>query len=162
MDGGKPKRPPMSEADFELLRTPDSELRLQCRVMSFNPDKMFARVGEAAWHNVIQAHLYLDHIVTAIITENIPKPRALKLDRISFSQKLDLISALGVVELDVISLLRAINVMRNKMAHDIDFELGSENIDYVIKRVPSHLADIIENDSYDGPELHSRRFLYSQ
>lgn len=145
--------------DADLINTPDKELQDRCEVMSFDIDKMVDRVNGGAWHNVVQAHLYYDHIVSSTISENVTHPKALGLERLSFSQKLAILSALDLIRSDFAALLRRINKLRNTISHDLDFELTEEDIGFVLAAVPSDMNEAIILDSSLGEGITFQKML---
>ena len=150
----------LSEDERELLRTPDSVLRERAAAtVSFDMDRMVDRVNGGEWQNVLQAHLYLDHVLTLILRENVPNPNALKLDRIGFSQKVDLANALSLVPASHVALLRRVNTLRNKISHDVDYVLTDIDTRAVCNTVPTHLAQHIKADPYPEPGLTFRKVL---
>ena len=109
--------------------------------------------------NVVQAHLYCDHIITLAISENVDNPRALNLDRLSFSQKLNLISALALMDGDFVVFLKKLNQIRNKISHDLDFELTEQHVSSLLNAVPGYLGEFIKSDLYRGDEGSLQRVL---
>lgn len=140
------QRRALTNEDLELLRTPDVELDRQCRVMSFDADRMQERISGSAWHDAIQAHLYFDHIVSKILFEGFPRPQSLQLERLSFAQKLDLAAASALIDADLIAFLRGINSLRNAIAHNLEFDVTEEEISKVLSRLPSRYARIVRNE----------------
>lgn len=140
-------RPPLTEEQRKFLATPDAELHAQCAVMSFDTDRLEARVSGDTWQNIIQSHLYFDHIITNILSENVPNPRALKLDRIEVSQKLDLLSALELIETPIVTFLRTLNQIRNNIIHNLDFDITEDHISSLINTIPTRLKSHIKDDT---------------
>jgi hypothetical protein len=137
---------PLTPEQVRMLATPDDELRKTAAVMSFDTDKLARRITEDAGQSIIQAHLYFDHIVTLCIAGNVPNPDALHLDRIGFSQKLDLLHALGIEHPKLSAFLRKLNSLRNKLSHDLDFEIGEDEISTLRSALGRSLSKFIEND----------------
>ena len=146
-----PRRPELTSAELELIGTDDGDIRKSVSNFSFDIEKLRERVVAGEWQNVIQAHLYLDHAISQLIVEHLPKPKALRLERVSVSQKLDLITAHALLGPDLVAVARALNGLRNKIAHDVDFELDDESCSAVLRRVPASLKATIEHDPFCGP-----------
>jgi hypothetical protein len=90
---------------------------------SFDPLICATRIeSDLSWNSIIQAHLYYDHIITKLISESLQKPKLIRLDRMSFSAKIDLVSALGVIQESDRGFLRKINNIRNRIAHDLHYK----------------------------------------
>ncbi len=62
--------------------------------------------------------------------------------RNSFAQKLQLISAMGLLPPELISPVEFINGLRNKIAHDLDFEIDDKHIDDLVNCTPKHLREV--------------------
>jgi hypothetical protein len=124
-DHDQPPRSSLTAEDLELLATADEELKKRTSKFSFDIDRFTSRIwtGER-WQQLLQAHLYYDHVITQIFVEALPKPDALNVSRMSFSQKLQFISALGLLPAPLVSPIDSVNNLRNKIAHDLSFELS--------------------------------------
>lgn len=149
----------LTAAEEHLRKSTDHELRKQAAVISFDADRMVARVNGDAWQSILQAHLYLDHIITLILSESLKNPKALKLERVSFSQKIDLIVASDLVSPDIIGIIRAINKVRNQIAHDVDFDVDEGVAESILRRVPKHLVSHIRAEPVGGEGFTLRKTL---
>lgn len=112
--------------DIALVKKTEDEIKAEVSVFSFDIPSLKKRVRDDDPAQVfIQAHLYLDHIITRLLSESVPFPRLLQLDRTGFSQKLQLVAAMGLLHPSQIAPIKVINSIRNKIAHQLD---------YVVKR----------------------------
>ena len=75
------------------------------------------------WQKIIQAHLFFDHILNRILFESFNTPDGVDLDRMAFSAKNDLAYAIGLIPKYYRDILKGINRTRNKIAHDLNFEV---------------------------------------
>jgi hypothetical protein len=87
---------------------------------------------------IVRMHLYVEVLLERLIAASVENPGALG-KRMSFDSKVKLASALGVLG-DLESAVRAINEVRNKAAHDLNFQLGPEIDTKLIKSLPSRLS----------------------
>jgi hypothetical protein len=122
----------LTQEEIRLLKESDDDLQDQAAVLSFDVNVMKSRLGAALksgenWAIIIHTHLYLDHILTQTLVEALTKPKALQVDRLSFSQKVAFLDALGLLSDELKPMVLAINKMRNKIVHEIDFNISSEN-----------------------------------
>ncbi|MBO9198140.1 hypothetical protein J5277_28840 [Rhizobium sp. 16-449-1b] len=79
------------------------------------------------WAKLVAAHIYLDHILTQTLRDTIPDIDGyLGGGHKTFSDKLALCRAHGLVDDDLASTLRAINKARNQFAHRLDFDVTDE------------------------------------
>jgi hypothetical protein len=138
------ERPPLTEEELELLRTPDGELKERLSVFSFDVDRFVQRVEAGdGWQQLLQAHLYFDHIISRALSDALPKPDAINATRMSFIQKLQLVEAMGLIPEQIVRPIEAINSLRNRIAHDLDFELTAKEAHDIANATPKHLRDVI-------------------
>ena len=152
--GSRPERPPITQEELDLLATPGVELERCAYVLSFDEAQFRARIsGGERWQQLIQAHLYFDHVISLILTEALVKPEAINASRMGFSQKLDLIQALNLAPNDLVNCVRFVNNLRNKIAHDLHFEISDKEEIDLINVTPKLLRDIMitEKDRAPGP-----------
>jgi len=112
-----------------LLETPDDEIIARNQTYSFNVKEFDARISSGdAWQRIVQGHLYFEHVVGQLLLEALKKPEAISLSRMGYSQRLDLASALGILDDELIYALRKINSLRNKLAHNLNFEITVQDV----------------------------------
>lgn len=117
-------RPPLTPAELEILATPDEELRKASYVFSFDRIEFQQRVSAGdRWQQLIQAHLYFDHVLTQMIIESLANSDSLNVLRMSFIQKIEMIDAMGLAHRDIIYPIKFINTLRNKIAHDLNAKI---------------------------------------
>src|SRR5262249_6275153 len=102
--------PPLPTEELELLATPREELARRTQVFSFDRERFKRRiaVGEH-WQQLLQAHLYFDHVITQLLSEALVNPDAVNVSRMSFSQKLQFIAALNLLPPDLVSSVEFVN-----------------------------------------------------
>jgi hypothetical protein len=100
---------------------------------------------------LLQAHLYFDHIVTALLHEALANPDAISVGRLSFVQKLQVVQALALVPDELIAPIEFVNSLRNKIAHRLDFELGDQEERDLSNCIPRALRDIMQSDREREP-----------
>lgn len=148
----------VSEDDLALLATPDAEIIERNQVFCFDEDEFEARMKSGdRWQQVIQAHLYFEHVVSQILVEAMPRPEAVSMSRMGLSQRLDLVSALDLLPDELLVCVRKINSLRNKIAQDLSFEISNDDVRDVSNCTPPHLRKaIVETASRVSgpPELH--------
>jgi hypothetical protein len=90
--------PQLTQYELELLATPTEELKQRTSVFSFERDRFEARISTGEhWQQLLQAHLYLDHVITQILSEALDNPDAVSLNRMGFAQKCQFILALNLL-----------------------------------------------------------------
>jgi hypothetical protein len=108
--------------DIALVKKPDDEIKSETSVFSFDIASLKNRVrDDDPAQAFIQTHLYLDHVVSRLLYESVPFPRHLQLDRTGFSQKLQLVAAMGLLHPMHIPPIKVVNAIRNKIAHQLDY-----------------------------------------
>lgn len=138
----------LTPAQIELLGRTRSELELEANQFSFDVDAFQTRIEQGEdWHKIIQAHLYLDHAITRALSEALANPDAIRLSRMGFAQKLELIEALALLPDELISAATAVNRLRNRVAHELHFELSASDVSDLKNATPKHLRDAIHPKS---------------
>lgn len=137
-----PRRPPSAE-DLELMAAPDDEIWRRTHAFGFDLDECKSRLTRGdQWHQLIQAHLYIDHIISTMLTDALVDPSAIGASRMAFAQKLNLIRAMGLIDADVAATIGKINNLRNKVAHDLSFSITEESERDLINIAPQRLKDV--------------------
>lgn len=134
-----------------LLGKTREQLEQETSQFSFDIDAFSAlfKQGED-WHHVIQAHLYLDHTITAITSEALVRPDAIRLSRMGFAQKLELVEAMALLPTDLIGSVAAINRLRNQIAHQLNFKISSASLLNFKNSIPKHIREAAQdNDGRD-------------
>lgn len=71
---------------------------------------------------VLRGHLWIESLLNGVIESRMRNAEALNLDRMTFAGKVDLAFALGAIDSDSAGWFRALNKMRNRLAHSLDGE----------------------------------------
>jgi hypothetical protein len=150
-------RPPLTAEDLELLATPTEDLAKRTQTFSFDEARFKARISTGEkWQQLLQSHLYYDHVITQLLSDALANPDAVNVNRMSFSQKLQFISALNLLPAQLVSSIDAINSLRNKIAHELDFEISDRDVRDLENCTPKYLRDVISTE--DGRESGPVRF----
>lgn len=129
-------------------RLTDAEISATAKEFSFDRDKFRQRMRiRSKGHKLLVAHLYLDHVVSALLSESMVAPAALDLERMGFAQKLQIAGALGLIRAEERAMLKAVNDVRNRLAHRLDFEMNDEQIARIRSATPSELTAWAMNQS---------------
>lgn len=132
----------ISEDDLKVNSTPDDELVAGIG-FSFELELLRKRVEVGdRWQQLIQAHLFFDHVITNILTDALVKPEAVNAKRMSFLQKLQLIESMGLLPVEVIRPIGVVNDMRNKIAHDLRFEITDKEERDLFNSIQKHIREI--------------------
>ncbi len=81
---------------------------------------------------VLRAHLFIEEILESIIKSKLPKYKAiLEKPGLQFFDKLRLVRAMDVLPKGIFASINALNELRNKFAHNIDYKAAVEDIDKI-------------------------------
>lgn len=147
-----------SSEELKLLSTPDEEIWKKHQTFCFHRESFTKRVRSGdRWQQLIQAQLYFEHVVAQILTEALAKPEAISLSRMGFSQRLDLVVAMALLPDELVRPVRKISGLRNKIAHDLTFEVSDNDVRDLENCTPVNLRDAVRAEAgrEAGPlELH--------
>jgi len=130
-----------TEEDIALFKKTEDEIRADVSVLSFNVETLKKRIrDEDPAQAIIQAHLHLDHVVSQMLSEAVPFPRHLQLDRTGFNQKLQLVAAMGLLAPNLLAPIKVINSIRNRIAHKLDYSVNSADAAKLRSAVPKWLS----------------------
>jgi hypothetical protein len=75
--------------------------------------------AESPLEIIIRGHLWIESSLIRLIEEVLPQPKALDLARYSFPQKTGLVVGLGLLRQEFAPAYLKLNVLRNRVAHDL-------------------------------------------
>lgn len=138
----------ITEEDLKLLSTPDEEIIKQNEEWSFDCDKFRAEIKNGKrWQQLVQSQIYLEHIVAQILRDAIPFPDEISFSRMPFGPRLDLARALDLMPADIVVAARRISKMRNRVAHNLSFEISDDQVRDLENCTPNHLRKAIKEDA---------------
>lgn len=138
-----------------LLDTPEDEIISRNRTFSFDVKEFDARISSGdAWQKIVQGQLYFEHAVCQLLLEALKNPEAISLSRMGHSQRLDLASALGILDDEILSALRKINSLRNHLAHSLNFDISDQDVTDLANCTSPGIRKILQAEkSSDDPQL---------
>ena len=143
---------PITREDLTLLGTPDVEIREKTAILSFDQKSFEERISIGdKWQQLMQAHLYFDHVVTQLLIDDLADPEAINIARMNFAQKLSLVKALGLLSGELVSIVEHINKIRNRIAHVLDFVISWKEEQDLRNTTPKYLRDAVLADSSRKP-----------
>ena len=77
----------------------------------------------------MKAHLWVESLLIGLIEVSLAQPEVLDLDRMTFAQKLRLAEACGGLQPETVPWIRALNRLRNSLAHELDGEATDEALE---------------------------------
>lgn len=103
---------------------------------------------------VLRGHLAIEYFLNKIIEEFLPKGKNLTKDNnFSFSKKLLIVEGCNVLDNDTKEIIKEINKLRNKCAHQISYRVSKEDINRLLKIFPKKIYTDIINGNI--PTLYS-------
>lgn len=147
-----------SSEELKLLSTSNEDIWKRHQTFCFDRGDFTKRVqiGDR-WQQLIQAHLYFEHVVAQILIEALAKPESISFSRMGFSQRLDLVVAMDLLPEELVRPVRKISGLRNKISHDLTFEVSDNDIRDLENCTPVNLRDALRAEAgrEAGPlELH--------
>lgn len=85
---------------------------------------------------LISAHLIIDHILTCFLKDQLISKPSFKPERLTFINRIDLIYSMGCIPYDLVMWIKKINGIRNKIAHEMGYEISRAFSDEIIKNFP--------------------------
>lgn len=70
---------------------------------------------------ILKGHLYIEHELRKLLEKNLKNPKLLGLDKFKFSSLNKLVFALGLLSNEIYPVIKGINDLRNKCAHDLEY-----------------------------------------
>lgn len=92
--------------------------------------------GRSLVEVLLRGHLWVEKHLNVLLEAELSRPKALKLDRMAFSQKTNLADAMGMLSRQEVETLRTLNAMRNRLAHDLYGEPSEEDVSRLEACVP--------------------------
>jgi len=89
---------------------------------------------------VLKAHLWVETMLNGLIEVTLAAPEAVDLDRMSFAQKTRLATASGGLQESIAPWVKALNKLRNTLAHQLDAAATDEALDELSNHVDPGLS----------------------
>ncbi len=108
----EPKDAFTSQIDWETVT--EKELEDRASVFSFEISTLKRRLGgNSNWSKIIVAHIYVDHILTQTLTENMQNPSAINKNRRKYVlDKLEMCEAMGWIDTADAVIIKKLNTKR--------------------------------------------------
>jgi hypothetical protein len=93
---------------------------------------------------IIRGHLHVESKLIQLIESALPEPGAIDLGRLQFPTKLELAVALGLITEDEKRGLAALNSLRNKLAHNVHYELVEMDQRQLFNALPKTVREALK------------------
>ena len=118
-----------SEVERNLFEETEEEIRARKKVYCFDVKGFDLRISSGdPWQRIVLGHLYFEHVVGQTLLEALIRPEAISLSRMGYSQRIELAFAMGILEEDLVLALRKLNSLRNRLAHDLTFQISDQDV----------------------------------
>lgn len=77
---------------------------------------------------ILRGHLYLEAELLKLLETNIPNHKILELSKMTFYNKVILVTALNIIDEKSMEALLELNTIRNKYAHNLNYKIKKEEI----------------------------------
>lgn len=137
-----------------LLSLTDEEIEERTNVFSFDRDEFISKVSTGdQWVRLIAGHLYLDHVLTFMLSDGLAIPDAIDAKRLSFSQRLQMCAALGLIPEGEVRAIEKVNSLRNKLAHSLSFRIEDREVQELANCTSKRIRDALkaEKNRNKGP-----------
>jgi hypothetical protein len=119
---------------------------------------------ESSFEILLRGHLWMENFINRILEIHIVNTGVLDLDRIGFRQKVDIAQSFGFISQEDGYALKALNRLRNKLAHNLMAEPSESEIRDLVNTLTGavraafdaviHRPEIVEQAVTDGqPEV---------
>lgn len=139
-----PGQGPQGEIDW--VNVSEHELRERASVFSYDLWAARKKVRvQPIWVRFITAHIYVDHILTCFIRDNMPNAGALVRSggrRKYLIDKLEICEAMAWIPRDLAAVVKRLNTMRNGFAHDLNFVVQKAEVESFLAIFPTTMKEL--------------------
>jgi len=114
----------------------------------------------------LRFHLLIEYYLDLIISNFLKRGFVLVDSNITFSQKINIVDSFGVVPENIIISIKKLNTLRNKSAHDIDYQISEKDVDNIGRPFGKNYTEFAQRylgrDSINDPDqAYFEAFLYN-
>lgn len=118
----------------------------------------YISVIENPLHLILQAHLYIEHLIERFIISELPKGKIIiEQGHLSFKQKVLLASTFSIFEEQVIDSILKLNKLRNNLAHKFNHVITDDEIELIGRPLGKDYS-LIQKDS-EGDSFHKLKSI---
>ncbi len=130
------KRKTPKEEKIESLRRIAKDLKKEAAKETEKFNKKHILPSKEILTLVLKAHLFVEYLIDEIIKASFSNPNKI-LNKRKFSDKVNLLEAIGIEdsksEYRLLRKIRALNDIRNKFAHNLNYKLNPEDLEPLIE-----------------------------
>lgn len=91
-----------------------------------------ASASEDDFNIIVVGTTYCEVLTRRLLEQNLAKPNAIKWDNFGLAARIDLLVAMDVLHEESAPLIRRLNTLRNRFAHDIDAKLEEADVEHLL------------------------------
>ncbi|MEK4085594.1 hypothetical protein [Psychrobacillus sp. FSL K6-1415] len=95
---------------------------------------------------ILRAHLLVERELNLVLEKCLKYPDKMDLERVTFSQKLNLVYALGMLKDGIYRSINKFNNIRNGCAHSLDYKIDENSVDSIISCLSKDEKNEMESD----------------
>jgi hypothetical protein len=99
---------------------------------------------ESSFEILLRGHLWMEELIGRILQLHIVNSGILELDRMGFRQKIDITQAFGFISLEDGRALKALNRLRNKLAHNLMAEPSENEVQILVDTLTGSMKAAFE------------------
>lgn len=92
---------------------------------------------------IIRGHLKVESELITLIEADLQRPEALDLNDLNFPVKVDLAIAMNLIPKHYRPIMRRLNLLRNRFAHNLDSEVTQQDIDVMWGHLDEHSREVL-------------------
>jgi len=111
--------------------------------------------SENTLYAILRGHLYIEREIVKLLNLKLENPKQILNNNFGFANKIRLAAALGFIEADSMEAYIAFNTVRNKYAHQLNYELNEKDL----KKIRRQFCSSLESEYVRGVLTPSTSFL---
>ncbi|QTL51297.1 hypothetical protein [Priestia aryabhattai] len=111
--------------------------------------------SENTLYAILRGHLYIEREIVKLLNLKLENPKQILNNNFGFANKIRLAAALGFIETDSMEAYIAFNTVRNKYAHQLNYELNEKDL----KKIRRQFCSSLESEYVRGVLTPSTSFL---
>lgn len=127
-------------------------LEKSAKKFCFDIDKLLENINPSdSYKALIIAITYIEHVSGEALADEFKNSNALKMNNMGFSIKLNLLDALGLVDIELVRSIKYVAKLRNKAVHSLNFVISEREMSATINQIPKRLQKF--SQEHDGDLL---------
>jgi len=116
----------------------------QTKIGLYNLDDFEPLLTGSPLEVFLKGHLWLEKVLEDVLETAAENVEPLKLERMTFSAKVNLCEAFGLIPRPLCKAFREVNRRRNVLAHDLHASFGHDSLPAIVEHLPSQTRSVYE------------------